>query len=262
MAERTRAVDEHLARGRLLEAAGDGEQRALARAARSHDRHQLAAVDRQVDVAERVDTSAPVAVDLRHLAQLEGAVMPSTSHGRAGRWPAAGGGAAPAGSESVADRAGATRPRPLSSQRTTASSRKSSASTTRASGTSSSAASRLDPGVVLHQLDQVPAVHLDHVVHVDARHLQGHQHLDHQLVARRRGQVGRGAQPRRPARRARRSVIRKPFCGPSSSSSDSTSPSRSSRCRVVYTCPTFSGQTSPVRASNSCRSWSPYLAPR
>ncbi len=51
------------------------------------------------------------------------------------------------------------------------------------------------------------------------------------------------------------SVMWKPFCGPSSAaSSDSTSPSRSRRWRVVYTCPTLSGHTSPVRASNSCRS--------
>jgi single-strand DNA-binding protein len=49
-------------------------------------------------------------------------------------------------------------------------------------------------------------------------------------------------------------VIRKPFCGPgSASSSDSASPSRSRRCSVVYTCPTLSGHTSPVCASNSSR---------
>src|SRR2546423_7652225 len=58
------------------------------------------------------------------------------------------------------------------------------------------------------------------------------------------------------------SVRWKVFCGPSASlSSDSTSPSRSSRCRVVYTCPTLRGHTSPVLASNSWRSWSPYFGP-
>src|SRR6202020_1110859 len=57
-------------------------------------------------------------------------------------------------------------------------------------------------------------------------------------------------------------VMWKPFWGPSSLvSSDSTSPSRSRRCSVVYTWPTLSGHTSPVRASNSCRSCSPYLGP-
>ena len=33
--------------------------------------------------------------------------------------------------------------------------------------------------------------------------------------------------------------------------SGSIMPSRSSRCRVVYTCPTLSGHTSPVLDSNS-----------
>src|SRR5262245_58000755 len=58
------------------------------------------------------------------------------------------------------------------------------------------------------------------------------------------------------------SVMWNRFCGPSAgSSSDATNPSRSSRCSVVYTCPTLSGHTSPVPASNSWRSWSPYLGP-
>ena len=38
-------------------------------------------------------------------------------------------------------------------------------------------------GPLLHQLDQVAAVDLDHLVHVDAGHPQRHQHLDDQLVA-------------------------------------------------------------------------------
>ena len=55
-----RAVDEHLAARRLLEAAGDGQQRALARAARPHHRDQLARVDGQVDVrAARAPRSVP-----------------------------------------------------------------------------------------------------------------------------------------------------------------------------------------------------------
>ena len=39
---------------RLLEAAGDRQERALAGAARAHDGHELAALDREVDLAERV----------------------------------------------------------------------------------------------------------------------------------------------------------------------------------------------------------------
>ena len=58
------------------------------------------------------------------------------------------------------------------------------------------------------------------------------------------------------------SVMWKPFCGPSlSASSDSTRPSRSRRCSVVYTCPILSGHTSPVLDSNSFWSWRPYFGP-
>ena len=56
-------------------------------------------------------------------------------------------------------------------------------------------------------------------------------------------------------------VIRYRFCDRSPSPSASTSPSRSRRCSVVYTCPTLSGQTSPVRASNSFCSRRPYFGP-
>ena len=53
----------------------------------------------------------------------------------------------------------------------------------------------LDPRPLLHQLHQVPAVHLDHVPYVGAGHPQRHQDLHHQLVARRRGHVRGRAQP-------------------------------------------------------------------
>src|SRR4029450_13048196 len=48
------AVHEYRAAGGLLEAAGDREERALAGAARAHDRDELAAFHGQVDLAERV----------------------------------------------------------------------------------------------------------------------------------------------------------------------------------------------------------------
>jgi hypothetical protein len=41
----------------------------------------------------------------------------------------------------------------------------------------------------------VPAVHLHDLVDVDPGHLQGDQHLDHELVARRRHEPGRRAKP-------------------------------------------------------------------
>src|SRR4029453_14233703 len=76
------------------------------------------------------------------------------------------------------------------------------------------------------------------------------------------GTVSGGVRSHSASSRPPAGVIRKPFCGPSpSGSSDSTRPSRSRRCRVVYTCPTLSGQTSPVLDSNSCRSWRPYFGP-
>jgi hypothetical protein len=54
---------------------------------------------------------------------------------------------------------------------------------------------RLDLRVALHDLDHVPAVDLQVLVDVGPRHLQGDQHLDHELVARGRHEVGRGAKP-------------------------------------------------------------------
>ena len=49
----------------------------------------------------------------------------------------------------------------------------------------SSCSCSLQPGVLLHQLDEVAPVDLDQVVHVDAGHAQRDEHLDHELVARR-----------------------------------------------------------------------------
>ena len=86
-----------------------------------------------------------------------------------------------------------------SSQRTIPSSRKSSASATSASATSL-AGRGLDLGVPLHDLDRVPAVHLQDLVDVDAGNLQGDEHLDHELVAWGRDEVGRGAKPIRRSR--------------------------------------------------------------
>ena len=93
-------------------------------------------------------------------------------------------------------------------------------------------------------------MHLHHLVYVDAGELERDEHLDHQLVAGGEEKSG-GVRSHSASSAAPSSVMWKPFCGPSSAveSSDLTRPSRSSRWRVVYTCPTFSGHTSPVRAS-------------
>ena len=64
------AGDEHVAAGRLLQGPGDGQQRALARAARSHHRHHRAFVHRQADLVQGVHLGAALPVGLRYLAQL------------------------------------------------------------------------------------------------------------------------------------------------------------------------------------------------
>src|SRR4029453_8816 len=124
-----RPVDQHLTGTRLLQTAGDGQECALAGPAGSHDRHQLAAVDRQVDLAQSLHQSGARPVDLRDLAQLEQGGHWRTSRGlrRAG--------AAGVATERATGRL-ASRVSAASSQRTTASRRNSSASTTRASSTS------------------------------------------------------------------------------------------------------------------------------
>ena len=66
---------------------------------------------------------------------------------------------------------------------------------------------------MLHRLDEVPAVHLHQLDDVDTRHPQRDQHLDDQLVARRRRRVGRGVAASRRSSLVPASVIRKPFCG-------------------------------------------------
>ena len=53
----------------------------------------------------------------------------------------------------------------------------------------------LDLGVPLHDLDHVPAVHLQDLVDVGPGDLKGDEHLDHELVAGRRLELGRGAKP-------------------------------------------------------------------
>jgi hypothetical protein len=61
-----RALHEDLALGGRLQAPGDRQQAALARAARAHHRHELAGADHEVDVAEGVDLRAALAEHLRH----------------------------------------------------------------------------------------------------------------------------------------------------------------------------------------------------
>src|SRR5262249_45733282 len=132
------AVDEHLAACRLLEAAGDRQQGALAGAAGAHDRHELTALDGEVDRAERVHLARAGAVDLRYLAQFECACHCETPVVRVGSSGPPAGAAGGAEGGNCFKRTSAA-----PSQRTIASSRNSSASATSASGTSSSAASAL-----------------------------------------------------------------------------------------------------------------------
>ena len=134
------AVDEHLARRRLLHRTGDGEQRALARAARPHHGDERARRDLEVDVDEGID---PGWRPRRR-----------TWTRRGGRWrssPAPDLSAQPLGRRARLGRRGVRagvgrrlrRPSTLSSQRISESSRNSSASATSRRPSSSSPASSL-----------------------------------------------------------------------------------------------------------------------
>ena len=59
-------ADEHLARCRFFEGAGDREQGALAGPARAHDRDEFAVVDGQVDVLNGRNRRGSLAVGARH----------------------------------------------------------------------------------------------------------------------------------------------------------------------------------------------------
>ncbi len=53
----------------------------------------------------------------------------------------------------------------------------------------------LETRPLLHELHQIAAMHLNHVVDIDIGHPERHHDLDDQLVARRRGEVRWGAEP-------------------------------------------------------------------
>ena len=54
---------------------------------------------------------------------------------------------------------------------------------------------RLDLRVALHDLDHAPPMRLQNLLDIDPRDLQGDQHLDHELIARRRDELRWRAQP-------------------------------------------------------------------
>ena len=66
-----RAVDEHLARARPLQQAGDIEQRRFARPGRTDKRRHLATTDRQAGVAKHVDDGLTLRVATPDATQLE-----------------------------------------------------------------------------------------------------------------------------------------------------------------------------------------------
>ena len=137
---------------------------------------------------------------------------------------------------------------------------KSSASATSANGTSSSPALGLDPGVALHDLDHVPAVHLQDLVDVDPGICRATSTLitsssrgGRHKLGRRRSQsasscAGGGDPVALPARPPHR---------------PSTSPSRSRRPNVVYTCPELERPhlARPCPPPNSLCNRSPYFGP-
>src|SRR6266704_3357436 len=248
------ATDQHLAVGRVLQAPGDGQQGALARAAGPHHSHQLPGIHRQVDAAQRLHLGRTLAVDLRHPPQLEHAHRRTPTLRRSLGNEA---GAGPGGSAAARLR----RPSAASSQRMTESSRNSSASTTSARPRSNWASSS---SKCVHCC--ISSTRYRRCTWITScTSIPGTRSATSTLItsSSRGGDLRSGGVRNHPTSSCSPSaVIRKPFCGPSSPlSSDWTNPSRSSRWSVVYTWPTFSGHTSPVLASNSSRSRRPYLGP-
>ena len=154
------------------------EQRALAGAARAHDGDELAALDGKVDRAQRLHLAWTRAVDLRHLAQFQCACHCETSIVRVGSRGRSTAGVGARGRQLLQADIGGVKPADDrlepeqlgvgdECQRHVVLGR-----------------SRLDLGVALHDFDRVPAVHLQDLENVDPRNLEGHQHLDHELVTR------------------------------------------------------------------------------
>src|SRR6476660_1326791 len=226
-----------LAAGRLFETAGDRQQCALAGPARAHDRYQLARIDAQVDVDQGVYFARAAAVDLAHPAKLQcahrlapvGAVDADAAGDvrvvRAG--PSLGTGTSP----STAERR--NRLWAASSQRTTESSRYSSASTTNAKLTSWAGASRL---IRVHSCISWTTCRRC-VWITSCTSTPGTRVATRTLIT----SSSRGGELRSGGVRSQLlssvapvRVSRNAFCALASASlSDSTRPSRSSRCSVV-----------------------------
>ena len=169
------AVDTDLAGARRFEAAGEMEQRRLAATGGPHHGEQLAWRDREVDAAQGVDLGLAAAERLDDVDEFEDRVWSSRlPFGRA------------------------RRDSQRSSQRRSASARTTRASETRAAARSSRsscvvaalAAAQLEEG------EEGGAVAGDHVEGVLGAVLDRHQHLQHQLVARRRVVDRHGLPPR------------------------------------------------------------------
>ena len=193
------AADQHLPAGGVLQAPGDGQQRGLARPARPHHRHHLPGPHRQVDPGQRVHRGRLLPVGLRHAAQLQHAHRAPVLSRPLIAWPPAGEAAEPepAGGSGPGRLGGGPRqphlrgvqppdhrvqPEQLGIDH-------------QRQAQVVAGLALLQPRPLLHQLQQVHAVRLDHLMRVGARHPRRHQHLHHQLVTRRGGQVRRRAQP-------------------------------------------------------------------
>src|SRR4029079_4812517 len=113
------AAHEHVARRGLFKAADDRQERALPGAAGSHDSYELAALHREVDVAQSMYLRWAGAINLRHLTQFECARHRETSIVCTDSRSSAG------ASAGVCARGRFKRTSAASSQRTVASSRKS-----------------------------------------------------------------------------------------------------------------------------------------
>ena len=167
---------------RVLKAAGDREQRRLARAARSHDGDEQAALYREINVLNGVNLGNARSVRLRRTRRSSRKLIDA---------PPVVGQAVDLATPTAArtPRALQRRPSAVSSQRTSESSRIQLCVDHECESEVEVGLVFLESRPLLHELNEIATMDLDHVVHRHPRHANRRENLDHELVPRRRGHV-------------------------------------------------------------------------
>ena len=191
------ALDPDRAGRRGVEAAGQGQERRLAGAGRTHHGDELAGVGAEGDAAQGVHLGRALAVDARDGGEVEDGVhrgAPSVALAAV---------AVPVRTSPRSTAARRSLASQWSSQRTSASASKTSESRTRLQARSAEscgrrgAAGALEAGVVLERGHRGAALALDDRADVDAGQRHGDRELDRELVARRLGARHRRGEPLR-----------------------------------------------------------------